>query len=245
MGLPLENQADYRALVRKQLSTPAGDSAVAAQILREMADCMRDVIVARRTDPKDDLISRLWSAEIDGAPVAQEDMENFAVLLFTAGLDTVMNAMGFGVRHLATDQALQDRLRADPGLIVDAAEEMLRRYTFLFGTRRVAKDLSFHGVEMRRNDRLVLGLPTANLDEERWPVPEVVDVDRDDKAHITFNGGPHRCVGSHLARIEIQILYERMLAILPPFRLDADRVATFHGGPVIGPDMLDLVWDLT
>jgi cytochrome P450 len=108
----------------------------------------------------------------------------------------------------------------------------------------VAKDVSFQGVDMKKDERLVLGLPTANLDSERFPAPEVVGVGREDKAHIVFNGGPHRCVGSHLARIEIQILYERMLALLPPFRLNPDKVATFHGGPVIGPDMLDLIWDV-
>ena len=70
-----------------------------------------------------------------------------------------------------------------------------------------------------------------------------VDLDREDKAHITFNAGPHRCVGSHLARLELQIFFEELLARLPEFRLDPDRPARFHGGLVIGVDTLDIVWD--
>jgi cytochrome P450 len=243
MGLPLGHQAEYRALVRRQLSTPSGDVVTGARQLQDMAAAMRETIVARRDAPRDDLISRLWATEIDGETPTLELMEDYAVLLFIAGLDTVMNAIGFGLHHLATHPELQGRLRAEPALVPVGIEELLRRYPLVAGTRRVARDLVFHGVAMKEGDRLQLGLVSANLDPSRFPEPMRVDLGREDKAHITFNAGPHRCVGSHLARLELQIFFEELLDGLPEFRLDPDRPAQFHGGLVIGVDRLDLVWD--
>jgi cytochrome P450 len=244
MGLPLEHQAEYRALVRKQLSTDSGDAVGGARTLQEMAAVMRGTILERRETPREDLISRLWATEIDGETPSLETMEDYAVLLFIAGLDTVMNAIGFGICHLASHPDLQARLRAEPSLIVLAIEEVLRRYPLVQGTRRVARDLVFHGVTMKEGDRLQLGLVSANLDPQRFPDPMRVDLAREDKAHITFNAGPHRCVGSHLARLELQTFFEELLARLPPFRLDPERPPRFHGGLVIGVDTLDVIWDV-
>lgn len=243
MGLPIEHQAEYRALTRRMLSAPGGNAAMTVPILQEIASCMRETIVERRDNPRDDLISRLWKTEVDHHPATQDDVENYCVLLFLAGLDTVMNGMGFGVRHLARDQALQERLRADPTLIPEAVEELLRRYGFVTTARRVAKDVVFHGVEMKQHDRVYLNLAGANLDPQRWPEADRVDLDRSDKAHIAFNVGPHRCVGSHLARLELRTLYTELLARTPRFSLDPERPPTFHGGVALGFESLDLVWD--
>jgi cytochrome P450 len=242
MGLPLERQPEFRALVRKQLSAPFNDGIGGVMILREIADTMRDIIIARRDDPKDDLISRLWRVEIDGRAPTQEDMENYGVLLFIAGLDTVINGLGFGVGHLARDPELQARLRADPSLIPEATEELLRRYTFVAPIRLAGKDLSFHGAQIKRGERVLLGLPAGDLDPQHWPKADQVDIGRQDKAHLAFNVGPHRCVGSHLARLELQTLYEEFLARIPPFALDPERPPAYHGGIVLGVDRLNLLW---
>jgi cytochrome P450 len=243
MGLPLEHQAEYRALVRKQLSTPSGDVVTGARQLQDMAAAMRDTILERRDAPREDLISRLWAIEIEGETPSVELMEDYAVLLFIAGLDTVMNAIGFGLHHMAAHPEMQARLRAEPSQVPVAVEELLRRYPLVAGTRRVARDLTFHGVTMKQGDRLQLGLVSANLDPAHFPDPMRVDIDREDKTHITFNAGPHRCVGSHLARMELQIFFEELLARLPEFRPDPARPARFHGGLVIGVDELGLAWD--
>jgi cytochrome P450 len=172
-----------------------------------------------------------------------EDMENYGVVLFIAGLDTVMNGMGFGVRHLAQDQKLQAELRANPKMIPEAAEELLRRYTFTVPPRKVAKDIEFEGLQMKAGERVMLFLPAADLDPGEFAGSDRFDLQREKKAHIAFNAGPHRCLGSHLARVELQTLYEQMLARLPPFRLDPQRPPKFHGGHVIGVDTLWLAWD--
>ena len=244
MGLPLDRQQEYRAIVREHLSQIVPDMMHTIRMLQKIAASMRDTILERRDNPQDDLISVLWQSKIDGQPTTMADMENYAVLLFIAGLDTVMNGMGFGIRHIAEDQALQDRLRKDPALIREAVEELLRRYSFTVPVRRVAKDLVFEGVEMKAGERVLLFLPAADLDGKEFPNPARFDLDRENKTHIAFNAGPHRCLGSHLARVELQILYEQMLERLPPFRLDPDQPIHYHGGHVIGAEALHLLWDV-
>jgi cytochrome P450 len=155
-----------------------------------------------------------------------------------------MNGMGFGIRHLAQDQALQAELRANPKTIPEAAEELLRRYTFTVPPRKVAKDIVFEGLQMKAGERVMLFLPAADLDPGEFAGSDRFDLTREKKAHIAFNTGPHRCLGSHLARVELQTLYEQMLARLPPFRLDPQRPPKFHGGHVIGVDTLWIVWDV-
>jgi cytochrome P450 len=243
LGLPLERQAEYRTLVKQHLASIADSPQESMAKLRTIADTMRPTFEARRETPEDDIISLLWKTEIDGKPTTMADLENYGVLLFIAGLDTVMNGIGLGVRHLAIDTELQEKLRADPSLSQDATEEMLRRYTFTVPPRTVAKDLVFQGVEMKAGEKVDLFLPAADLDPKKFDHPERYDVARD-AVHIAFGAGPHRCLGSHLARVELQILYEELLAGLPTFRLDPDRPPRFHGGHVIGPETLHIVWDV-
>ena len=243
LGLPLEHLAEYRVLVKEGLASSSGDSSQMMNSLIKIAASMRPTFEERRTQPQNDLISQLWNTQIDGKPVTLDDMENYGVLLFIAGLDTVMNGMGHAARHLAMDPALQDKLRADPALIAEAAEEMLRRYTFTVPPRTVAKDAVFQGVEMKAGEKVDLFLPAADLDPRHFDKPDTYDLDRD-AVHIAFGAGPHRCLGSHLARVELQVLYEELLAGLPQFRLDPEKPPTFHGGPVIGPETLDLVWNV-
>lgn len=242
MGLPVERLAEYRALVKDLLASlnlgPGGSIPTFFKII----DTMHCTIAERRENPKADLISRLWSSEIDGKKITMEDMENYTILLFVAGLDTVMNGMGFGVRHLAQDLDLQRLLRSAPSRIPDAAEELLRRYSFTVPVRRVAKDAVFHGVEMKEDDRAVILVPAADLDSRRFDRPEQFDLDRAENIHIAFGAGPHRCLGSHLARLELRILYEELLAGLPQFRLNSRKPPRFHGGHVFGPDHLHLLW---
>lgn len=242
LGMPVEKYPEYRALVRAHLDAQASPSpAGAIQRLQKVAEAMRGTIQERKDHPRDDIISMLWKVDIEGRPTTQEDIENFGVLLFIAGLDTVMQGIGHGVRHLAENPELQQHLRAEPELISNATEEMLRRYSFTVPPRRVARDMEFLGVQMRANERAMLFLPGADLDPREFPSPEVFDLKREG-AHIAFNAGPHRCLGSHLARVELNILYEELLAHLPQFRLDPDRPPSFNCGHVVGVEKLYLVW---
>jgi cytochrome P450 len=243
-GLPIERHAEYRELAKQHLAGATSDlSAMALKSLRLVA-VMRETILERREHPQDDILSMLWQSTVDGRPTTMEDMEDYAVLLFIAGLDTVVNGMGLIMRHLATDPALQAELRDNPKLIPEAVEEMLRRYTFTVPVRHVAKDALFEGVQFKAGERVLMYDPAADLDPKKFQHPEVVDVGREEKTHIAFGAGPHRCLGSHLARVELQISTEVALSRLKNIRLDLQHPPHFHGGHVIGPESLALIWDV-
>ena len=243
MGLPVSRLAEFRTLVHEFLATTGGDSLLAGALFRKVADAMLPEIMARKDAPQDDIISLLWQTEIDGEPMSVALMEDYCVLLFIAGLDTVINGMGFAVRHLAMNPDLQDQLRAQPELIVEAAEEMLRRYSFAVPQRRLARDCRFAGWDMKENEALVLYYPAANLDPREFGAPEKFDLTRENKVHLAFGAGVHRCLGAHLARVELQVLYQQMLKRLPRWRLDPDAPATFHSGNIIAMDSLAIRWD--
>ncbi|TGD73418.1 cytochrome P450 [Mangrovimicrobium sediminis] len=243
-GLPEEKQLEYRALVKEHFSASTDKDPGRIQArLRHVAAVMYDTIIDRKDNPKDDLISLLWQSEFNGKPATLNDLENYAVMLFTAGLDTVVNGMALGAVHLARDPALQAELRADPSKIPQATEELLRRYTFTVPPRFVREDTEFQGAAMKKGEMAVLMLPTGDLDPSEYPEPEEFRLNREGKAHIAFGAGPHRCLGSHLARIELNIVYEEMLKMLPEFRLDADKPLHYHGGHVWGPEEVHLRWD--
>ena len=242
MGLPLERSAEFRVLVHEFLA-PQTDPFDPIIRMCKVADAMKHEIAARRDDPRDDLLSLLWKAEIDGQPMTFEVMSDFSVLLFIAGLDTVINGMGFGVRHLATNPGLQEELRAAPQMIVEHTEELLRRYTFTIPMRRVARDAEFGGWQLKADEQLMLFLPGADLDPREFERPEVFDPKRENNVHIAFGVGPHRCLGSHLARIELQVIYEQMISRLPNFRLEEDKPVRFRAGNIIAIESLPLRWD--
>lgn len=242
MGLPADKQAEYRVLVKEQLADRLLDIERTVARMQEIVASMRETILARRDEPRNDLISLLWSSQIDGRLVTQEEVEDYCFLLFIAGLDTVMNGMGHGVRHLSDNPDLQRRLRDQPELIGETTEELLRRYTFVVPVRRVARDTEFMGARLKKEERVQLFLPAADLDQDRFPRPDEFNLDRVNKAHIAFNAGPHRCLGSHLARLELKVLYEQLLARLPEFRIHPTKPPVYHCGPIIGVDSLHLAW---
>jgi cytochrome P450 len=242
-GLPVERQRQYRDLVKEFFKVTDRSPMAVHTRMREVADIMSDTIVERQEQPQDDVISMLWKSELNGQATTLYDIENYCVMLFLAGLDTVMNGIGLGVCHLAQDQALQARLRANPQDISNASEEMLRRYTFTLPPRYVAKDCEFQGVQLKKGENALLFLPAADLDPDAFERADEFDMDRENKPHVAFGVGPHRCLGSHLARVELNILYEELLARIPEFRLDPEKPPTYHGGNVWGPEELHLVWD--
>ena len=153
-----------------------------------------------------------------------------------AGLDTVVNAMGFGMQHVARHPDLQDRLRAEPKLIPDAVEELLRRYSVSSVARRVTRDADFHGAPLKAGEYVALPLPLGNLDPKAFPDPDRFDLERENKVHMTFNSGPHRCVGSHLARLELNVLYDEWLKRMPNVRPDPDKSPRYRAGTSAGAE---------
>jgi cytochrome P450 len=240
MGLDLARYHEFREWVAWMTQNDVEKRTAA---YRNIAAMSRPLIEERRATPKDDLIGDLTSAQIDGRPFTIEELEGICILLMGAGLDTVVNSLSFSMEYLARNPELQDRLRADPSLIPEAVEEFLRRFSVVFPVRRVARDSEFHGVTLKQGERVGLYLALGNLDPTAFPDASRFDLERDNKTHMTFISGPHRCVGSHLARIEMITFLEEWLKRLPNVRLDPQSPPSYRTGIVFAVTALPLLWD--
>jgi cytochrome P450 len=161
-------------------------------------------------------------------------------LFYVAGLDTVYSTLGWIMRHLAEDQALQDRLRANPADIPKAVDEFTRAYGVAAPHRMVTEDFTFNGVLMRKGDVVLLPTYLASRDPAAYENPHSVDIDRGARS-VTFATGPHTCLGVHLAKREIKIVLESFLARFKCIRLPEGDKYHYHTGGVLGVDRLPII----
>jgi cytochrome P450 len=145
--------------------------------------------------------------------------------------------------HLSTHATDRHRVAEDPEVIPMAIEELLRYYSFVTPGRKVVADTEIAGCPIRAGSMVYLPLVSANRDPREFEDADQVIIDRSDNRHIAFGAGPHRCLGSHLARQELRVAFEMWHARVPEYRLRADAELVEHGGQV-GLDSLPLVWDL-
>ncbi|MGV6807210.1 MAG: cytochrome P450, partial [bacterium] len=219
------------------------DPAVRPGVQASILAFMEDAIAARKIQPRDDIISDLIRVEIEGRPISHEEVIGYCMLLFLAGLDTVVTALSWGVRHLALYPELQQHIRRDPAITRAVVEESLRRYSFVSPTRIVTEDCDFDGVALRRDDVVVMSSSAANLDPAAFEDPLAFKLNRKGPPHVAFNTGPHNCLGAPLARLELATAYQVMCERIPGFQLDASAPTEFDGGgPVSGIRKLHLVW---
>jgi cytochrome P450 len=213
----------------------------------ELAAYLGALVARRRSAPgvedhgrDGDMIGILLGSEMEGRPLEDQEIQAFLHLLFMAGLDTVTSALGWIWQFLAESPGHRQQLLDDPALIPGAIEEMLRIFSFVEDSRTVTRDCEFAGVTMREGDRIMLPTSTAGRDEAQFADALVVDFHRTPNRHLAFAAGPHRCVGSHLARAELAIAIEEWHRRIPHYRVPADDAPVAHGGAVVGLDRLPL-----
>lgn len=240
MGLDLTRLKEFRSWARNMANPDTQERLDAAG---QIAAMMAEVIAARRVQREDDLLSYLLDCEIDGRKLDDRQMEGLCMLLFSAALDTVTSTLTTTMHHIARDPGLQARLRREPQMIGEAVEELLRLYSVTFASRRVTRDVEFHGVTMRKGDLVLLVIPLANSDPLLFAGGSGFDIDRAFKTHLAFGAGPHRCLGSHLARLELVTFFEEWFRRMPDVRLDPGCTPRFSISMVLTFDNLDLVWD--
>jgi cholest-4-en-3-one 26-monooxygenase len=168
----------------------------------------------RRRDPRDDIITTLVT-EVDGEALGEHEFELFVLALSVGGNETTRNAISHGLLALIEHPEQMERLRSNtPGLIDTAVEEIIRWATPVIRFRRTAThDFDLHGVEVREGDPVVLFYSSANFDETVFDDPLRFDVARDPNPQLGFGGGgPHFCLGANLARLEIKVMFEELLA---------------------------------
>jgi cytochrome P450 len=196
----------------------------------------------RRRTPGDDLLSELVQTEVEGAPLQDSMILGMSALVLIAGVDTTWSAIGASLWHLATHPDDQRRLREEPELMPLAVEELLRAYAPVTMARVVAADIEFGGCPMKAGDKVLMNFPAANRDPEAFDRPDRVVLDRALNRHVAFGSGIHRCAGSNLARMELQVALEEWLLRIPSFSLEAGTEIAWAGGQVRGPRLLPVVF---
>lgn len=241
MGLPLDMTDQF---VEWELTLLRAETFDIRQTgARAVRDYLAGIIAERRKQPTDDLVSFTVKAVVNGKPLTDDEIMGICYLLFVGGMDTVTSTLGFIFKHLAENPANQQRLRDDPEIMTAAVEELLRAHAVVNSPRHAAQDMEFHGVQMKKGDRVVLAMTIAGRDEAEYEGADVVDFDRKASSrHISFAVGPHNCIGQHLARREIRIALEEWLKRVPHFTIAPGETPVTQGMTVFGVDHLPLVW---
>ena len=245
MGLPVEDRRLIIELGDKILGNTdpevVGEENVAELALRDpelrklpfsspfSLDLMaygRELGEARRREPHDDITTKLVEAELDGSRLSEQEFGTMFVLLTTAGNETTRHTISLGLLDLLTHPDELRRLVDDPSLAATAADELLRRAHPVHHFRRTAtRDVVAHGRRIKAGDKVTIWYAAANYDEDKFADPYRLDVGRTPNRHVTFGlGGPHFCLGSHLARLEIKVWLEEMLPYLPRVEPAGDPV---------------------
>ena len=208
---------------------------------RAVVAYLRKEIEDRRLNPRDDFISFGVQAEADGRKFDDDQLVGFCVNLFLGGLDTVSSNMGMHFLHLAEHPDHQALLRAHPEMIPDAIDEMMRAYATVATSRECIKETTIAGVTIKPGDKVHMATFLAAHDPEAYPNPAEVILDRKAR-HVSFGYGPHLCLGMHLARRELRIAMEEMLAGLPEFSVKPGVELDYYLAATIQPVELPLVW---
>jgi cytochrome P450 len=241
-GFPMEKFDEFRHLVVgffNARATPDERNALAQTILGHLAE----LIQQRMAEPRDDMISKIIVSEVEGRRVTFEELMSIGFLMFLAGLDTVTNAMSFGMRHLAHDDKLRQRAIDDPAVIPDLVEELLRRYAFVATPRYIVADTELEGVKLFAGDCILAPLPLVGWDEGLNPDPKTVSVERQFYRHAAFGSGIHTCLGLHLARMELIVFYRAWFTRIGHFRQIEKGDETCRGGSVMALEHLHLAWN--
>jgi cytochrome P450 len=190
-------------------------------------------VAERRAHPRDDLLSQLIQAEDEGDQLSEEELISTAVLLFAAGFETTTHLIGNGLLALLHNPDQLDRLRADRSLLRPAVEELLRYDSPVqIAARTAYEDLSVGGQRIEAGSVVLALLGAGNRDPAKFSDPDRLDVGRHEAAPISFGSGIHFCLGAALARLEGQIVFDRLL--------DRFRTMELVGGPPTVRDSLTL-----
>ena len=228
LGIPVEEQATFRRWSETLISGPRTDAARGRSYAQERADNLRDLnayfqskLAERRAQPREDLISRLVAAEIDGERLTENELLEFCRLLLIAGYETTSYLLGNTLLCLDDHPEVADELRRDPSLLPGAVEEALRCFPSVGGTMRLTTTAThIAGQEIAAGQSVALWLGSANFDTGHFTEPERFDVRRSPNRHLGFGQGIHFCVGAPLARLELRIALGVILERLPRLRRD-------------------------
>ena len=222
LGLPCEDFPQFQVWASAIISVnSAWERGIAASVA--LKEYLAGVLEERRAHPRDDLVSDLAVAELDGERLDDEEIFSFLRLLLPAGVETTFRSSGNFIHALLTHPDQLEALRLDRSLMPQAIEEALRwEPPLLITSRIVTRDTELRGISVPAGANVTVMLGAANRDPRRYNAPDRFDIFRDPKQHISFGHGPHMCLGMHLARMETRVAVDALLDRLPDLRLDPE-----------------------
>jgi cytochrome P450 len=235
IGLPGESWP-YYGEVFHAINAYEPDSEGYNGALAKMGDMMAELLrVAeeRRSDPREDILSKLVALELeDGRRLDEEELVGVLWNLIGGGLDTTTSLTTLSLFHLDAHHDLRQRLIDEPALMAPATEEFLR-FTSVNETlsRTVTKDVELGGQKLSRGDFLVLSWLSANFDEKVFERSDEVVLDRSPNPHMAFGVGPHRCIGMHIARSLFEVMMHEVLTRIPDYVVDREATSFYKGNP--------------
>jgi len=234
MGLPYDNWQLYANMFHSVMAIPQ-DSQEYLDAISQVPAMMEDVLehaAKRRANPKDDVTSFLIQFEFDGHRLTDEQLLNILWNLIAGGVDTTTSQTALTLKHLGTHPDLRRQLIKSPELHKTATDEFLRYFSVNQQlSRTVTKDVDLNGQHLRRNDKVVISWLAANHDENEFDKPDEIVLDRTPNRHLAFGLGPHRCIGSHLARTMSEVMVKAVLDRIPDYEVDLEGVHEYLGNP--------------
>lgn len=237
MGLPLDELPRFLGwrdgIIRPPVdpSDPEAARAVRKSTGQEIYAYFDLVVEERTRQPRDDLMTAFLTEEIDGRRLTRDEVLDMCYLFLLGGLDTVTASLDCMVARLAQHPDERRRLVEAPAVIDGAVEELLRFETPVMGVPRlVVRDVTLGEVEIKAGDRAILLLHSADTDDAEFDRAGEVDFARERNRHFAFGGGPHRCLGSHLARRELKVALEELHRRVPDYGLAPDVVLSYSPG---------------
>ncbi|OBH11745.1 cytochrome [Mycobacterium sp. E1747] len=249
LGLPIDKLDDFLVWEAKILHSTREsdpDRSVAVGAMMEVMGYFGELIRQKREDPNsrgDDIVSHAIDWKIDGASPSDEDLLSCMLLLFMAGLDTVAGQLSYAFYHLATHPEDRHKIVTDPSLVPLAVEELVRAYPIVQTARKATQDIDFHGCPIKKGEMVAFPLGMANRDPKEHQRGATVDFDSPRPRHISFGAGPHRCLGSHLARQEMAVVLEEWHRLIPDYEVADEDAVVEHTGGVYSLDRLPLRWN--
>jgi cytochrome P450 len=238
LGVPREDRDRFRAwsTTLVQSNPMLGEVGTGMEAAASLYDYFGSFLAERRAHPKDDLMTALVQAEVEGEHLSEEELLGFCFLLLVAGHETTTNLLSNGVALLADHPEIRDQLRADPDLVPLAVEELLRYDSPVQGIgRTLTREVELYGQQMKPGESVLLLFGSANRDDRAFPDAEVFDISRSPEPHVALGRGIHFCLGAALARMEARIALDALLAS-PAFSWEADLAGAerLRSGPIRG-----------
>ncbi len=235
LGIDMARADEFTEWTRELLELGQTQPRLRQEARHKIRDFFFEEIADRRANRREDVISQLVDAEVEGEKLSDQKIAGICNLLLVAGIDTTWSSIGSALYHFSTHADDRRRIAAEPDLLPTAVEELLRFYSPVTMARKVMEEIEFQGAEMKPGDKVLMTFPAANRDPSVFDRPNEVVIDRQQNRHIAFGTGIHRCAGSNLARMELQVALRLWFERFPDFELTSEDGVTWAGGQVRGP----------